>query len=59
MRLVYLVYLVCAPRWVLTEALRAARAALPHTAHLEVEIDRLDAIMLAQNMEAQSVEGES
>ncbi len=25
-----------------TEALRAARAALPHTAHLEVEIDRLD-----------------
>ncbi|MFV4914927.1 carboxylating nicotinate-nucleotide diphosphorylase [Microbacterium lacticum] len=25
-----------------TEALRGARAALPHTAHLEVEIDRLD-----------------
>lgn len=25
-----------------TEALRAARATLPHTAHLEVEIDRLD-----------------
>ncbi len=25
-----------------TEALRAARTALPHTAHLEVEIDRLD-----------------
>lgn len=25
-----------------TEALRSARAALPHTAHLEVEIDRLD-----------------
>lgn len=25
-----------------TDALRAARAALPHTTHIEVEIDRLD-----------------
>lgn len=28
----------------LTEALRAVRAGLPHTAHLEVEVDRLDQI---------------
>ncbi|MFY0407604.1 carboxylating nicotinate-nucleotide diphosphorylase [Solicola sp. PLA-1-18] len=28
----------------LTEALRAARARIPHTAHLEVEVDRLDQV---------------
>lgn len=30
------------PSRTLTEALRQARAVLPHTAHLEVEVDRLD-----------------